>query len=409
MLSSTGNSESLLEVSAKKFGCQDNVTFACLFSKMYEARAGFDDRNPDGKMVYGEVLPAGVTTLLDSLAVPVSKNDVFYDLGSGTGKIPLQVFLSTNARHVWGLELSSIRHGHAVSALKSLHDAIPDSDFSGEDSKQATLTIDGERSLSFGEADVLKADLRDATVLVVSSLAFPIEVTYDLGKRMAGLVPGTLGIFGRRQLGCHRGLTYLGQVRTQCSWAEDSPMYMYIVSPMLDGSMGTGMPPGSLVPQQARLEKAIAEKGDVINQHRQFGDRGTLVACDAADLEAVSQMDDNKVISSLLSMDLSAKDKEGADLLHHLVKRHQTALDAASRFTPSQASADQFKQYQLKKGAHFVKLIKLVLEHRVDPNNIDDKGLRPLDDSIESGDSNLVDLLKKHGAKLSPSKAKQEL
>merc|ERR1712204_78794 len=61
-----------------------------------------------------------------SLSHPLSFKDEVIDLGSGLGKVVLQVLLGTEAGRVRGVELSSTRHGMAVAALARLLDGEQD-------------------------------------------------------------------------------------------------------------------------------------------------------------------------------------------------------------------------------------------------------------------------------------------
>ena len=48
---------------------------------------------PGCDLLYGEVLPAGVSRMLDARHLDASKADTLYDLGSGLGKLVMQAFL----------------------------------------------------------------------------------------------------------------------------------------------------------------------------------------------------------------------------------------------------------------------------------------------------------------------------
>eukprot|EP00644_Phytophthora_capsici_P006301 jgi/Phyca11/117095/e_gw1.32.378.1 len=54
----------------------------------------------------GEVLPAGVTTLLRELG-DIDSSDAFFDIGAGLGNIVTQVALATNVSKTIGIELRS--------------------------------------------------------------------------------------------------------------------------------------------------------------------------------------------------------------------------------------------------------------------------------------------------------------
>jgi hypothetical protein len=73
--------------------------------------------------VYGEIRPESVTVLLKHMNL--KDTDVFYDLGSGLGKVAIQAALCTEARAV-GVELSVSRYERAKAAAKKIRDQYPE-------------------------------------------------------------------------------------------------------------------------------------------------------------------------------------------------------------------------------------------------------------------------------------------
>ncbi len=58
-------------------------------------------------LLYGEVLPSGVTKLLDSIHLDASRAHVLYDLGCGIGKLAVQAWLQwPHLTKVVGVEVS---------------------------------------------------------------------------------------------------------------------------------------------------------------------------------------------------------------------------------------------------------------------------------------------------------------
>jgi hypothetical protein len=128
---------------------------------------------PGRSALYGEIGPEGVATIVQTFG-GINRSDSFFDLGSGLGKVALQVFLSTDAGHVVGVELAESRHNGAVEALEALRIRYP--------SLASELT--GGRTLQFLHEDILKADLSNATVIWMGSLAFPKELLAKVGMRI---------------------------------------------------------------------------------------------------------------------------------------------------------------------------------------------------------------------------------
>ena len=69
---------------------------------------------------YGEISVAGFAAVLGVMRL--ERDDVFYDLGSGTGKVVLQAALQTEVGRSVGLELSESRHKYGLAALAHLRE-----------------------------------------------------------------------------------------------------------------------------------------------------------------------------------------------------------------------------------------------------------------------------------------------
>jgi hypothetical protein len=82
-------------------------------------------KQQDGKItdmgeagIYGEILPTGIRNLYDS--IDLKEDDVLYDLGSGTGKVPIQFASETNCGKCHGIELGEARYKASMTALDLL-------------------------------------------------------------------------------------------------------------------------------------------------------------------------------------------------------------------------------------------------------------------------------------------------
>ena len=74
--------------------------------------------------IYGEITPRGITALLSYL--DLDQQDVFYDLGSGFGRMCIQVYLLAPMLHKSvGVELVCYRHEIAVENLQRFHSLQP--------------------------------------------------------------------------------------------------------------------------------------------------------------------------------------------------------------------------------------------------------------------------------------------
>lgn len=73
-------------------------------------------------LLYGEILPIGVSRALDEQHLNAYNACVLYDLGSGCGKLAIQAFLQfSNLQYVCGIELSQSRSHKAFDALQRLN------------------------------------------------------------------------------------------------------------------------------------------------------------------------------------------------------------------------------------------------------------------------------------------------
>jgi len=138
---------------------------------------------PEHSATYGEIDPRGVQELLPRVG-GIGSHDTFFDLGSGLGKVALQVFLAGKVGHVVGVELSATRHEGAQDAIAALHRRFPD---------LATSLWKHGRRLEFRHDDILKANLSNATVIWMGSLAFPNGLMKHIADRVLEQVP----------IGCH--------------------------------------------------------------------------------------------------------------------------------------------------------------------------------------------------------------
>jgi len=75
-----------------------------------------------GSSGYGEITPKGFRQLATRLAIGPS--DHFADLGSGVGKAVVQAVAEFDVLSSYGIEISTTRHGLAVSALDGLDAAV---------------------------------------------------------------------------------------------------------------------------------------------------------------------------------------------------------------------------------------------------------------------------------------------
>lgn len=151
--------------------CQDYI------NTLYQGISGFISYQPGEKeageghkvfLTYGEILYPSVTKFINYIG-DIREDDVFLDLGSGIGKVALQVFLKTPVKRAYGIEASEKRNDHAVKVYDQVKKEFPE------------LFANG-RSLDAYSANFLEADIKDATIIYSCSTCFSEDLLSDMGK-----------------------------------------------------------------------------------------------------------------------------------------------------------------------------------------------------------------------------------
>jgi precorrin-6B methylase 2 len=160
---------------------------------------------------YGEILPSSVTTIINLLNV--KQNDVFYDLGSGSGKVVTQFFLQTKAKKNTGIELVPFRHNIATKIKNKLQTTFPDK-FSSQ-------------QLQFINGDILTQDLTDATIVYMCSTCFSNELLEEITNKL-NESNNIRAIITLKELpNLHKKLKNKQTIITPCTWAKDTTAYVY--------------------------------------------------------------------------------------------------------------------------------------------------------------------------------------
>ncbi|CAD7927690.1 unnamed protein product, partial [Amoebophrya sp. A120] len=112
----------------------------------------------------------------------LATHDVFYDLGSGVGKLCLQVFLTTEVSKVVGVEWGETRYQKALKAKERLYAQLFTTTESSHDVDQKRLHFD--QQLEFRCEDVARTGISDATVVFFCSIVFEEEVVKRVAQRL---------------------------------------------------------------------------------------------------------------------------------------------------------------------------------------------------------------------------------
>lgn len=150
--------------------CQDYI------DNLYANISGYIEYTPKKKeqalqqkifLTYGEILYNGINTLINNLSI--KNTDVFYDLGSGVGKVVLQLFLNTNIKKAYGVEACEIRHNSAENIFSLVQRHHP-------------KLFENHRELKSFYGNFLFHSIKDATIVFCDSLCFNTETLAVLGK-----------------------------------------------------------------------------------------------------------------------------------------------------------------------------------------------------------------------------------
>lgn len=186
------------------------------------------DEEAQGTSAYGEVLPVSTSRILHHL-LRIQKGDVFADMGSGTGKVPIQACLEALADACYGIELSESRHAVAVRALEKLR-TVPE----GSRAAERTHFILG----SVTDVETIPPGL---TVVFANMLTWPWELINQLVYTLA--IPaakenreirlatvGTVPLFYSHNAysSC---VTERRDSRIHTSWSNITQIYVYVIQP----------------------------------------------------------------------------------------------------------------------------------------------------------------------------------
>jgi hypothetical protein len=164
---------------------------------------------------YGELTPTGVSQLIAT--TKLSAGDRFFDLGSGTGKVVVQVAMQVPGVRCTGIELDSERHKQAARLLRA---ALAEG-------------YVARRQVTLRHASMLDARLDGATVLFANSTCFPAPLLARLAERVAALGP-PLTFVSLQALGRKQACLFDTARTRSCatSWDRANEMHVYRMSVM---------------------------------------------------------------------------------------------------------------------------------------------------------------------------------
>jgi precorrin-6B methylase 2 len=164
---------------------------------------------------YGEIMEEGVSLILSKLNL--TDQDVFLDLGSGTGRVVLQVFLEKNIKSV-GIEFIEKRYKMAQDSLRQLNEKINAS------------------KVHFIKGDFFAENWSNATCVFMCNTCFTEEVMDNIMARL-GSCKKLRYVIMLKQLDTKPDwLDVLESFQVPVTWVNQTNVTIYKVSPEKNGA-----------------------------------------------------------------------------------------------------------------------------------------------------------------------------
>lgn len=187
-----------------------------IMNRIYQDIDGFEIPKSDEKQVrqskgspiYGEINHQSLNKLLDHLKL--TSRDVFFDLGSGVGKVVLQTALVSPVKSCIGVELSTARHNDALNAL--------------ENSRSWDKHL--YQRVCLVNADMLTVDLRSATLIYTCSTAFSEGFMKKIVSYLATFTH-PFRLVTLQDLPTTRHFKLTDKIKLNMSWVRNTPVYIY--------------------------------------------------------------------------------------------------------------------------------------------------------------------------------------
>jgi SAM-dependent methyltransferase len=195
---------------------QKNLSKKQIMNRIYKDICGFNIpkrdelkiRKSKGSPIYGEINHQSINKLLDYLKL--SPHDVFFDLGSGVGKVVLHTALFSPVKKAVGIELSEARYNEALLARKNAKIWEP--------------TIN--KRCKFINADLMTVNLSSATVIYTCSTAFSMNFMRKIVARLR-LLKQDFVLVTLQDLPDERHFELIETLGLDMSWIRKTPVYIY--------------------------------------------------------------------------------------------------------------------------------------------------------------------------------------
>ena len=190
-----------------------NILCQQYLNLLYQNIRGHGVNNRQNKNIsetYGEILYQSIYTLLSE--IPLTEEDVFFDLGSGLGKAVTQIFLKSAVKESAGIEIIPELYQTSLAVAQKVQHDLPD-------------FYAGGRKLTFHLGSFLETSFAAASVLLIGSPCFSQQMLYPLGKIINQL--STIhSVLTLRPINTLERLSFKKVIRIECTW-DSALCYIY--------------------------------------------------------------------------------------------------------------------------------------------------------------------------------------
>ena len=187
-----------------------------IISKNYDGKSGYGDyhlESDDFVNTYGEITHDGFKKCLKGVN---TKNKIFYDLGSGIGKLVVYSGLEKNFKQSIGIEFNANRHNIANSTLRSI---------------KKDLKGGKGRNIKFINDSFFNKEYYNGDVYFISNLCFSEKMNRKLANyfKKYNTNKGTT-VLCSKKLPMRKNVRSVQQIDCSMTWAKDSKVYKYVLN-----------------------------------------------------------------------------------------------------------------------------------------------------------------------------------
>lgn len=188
--------------------CQDYLHHLYQAPRSYSYAESY--KKNDLAATQGEILYDSMNKLLSCLSL--NEQDVFFDLGSGSGRVTAQVFLKSRVREACGIEFIPELHALSLNIARQMESELPE-------------FYEKERKLRFIQGNFLQIPFTEATVVLMNSVCFNQTTLRQVAVLIDGN-PNIHSLLSLRPLPGLQRLRFVKTLRTECTW-DTALCYLY--------------------------------------------------------------------------------------------------------------------------------------------------------------------------------------